>query len=299
MTQFHRQPVMAPVDFSGSSLHAARVARAIAESDQHLTLVHVSLDFDLVVPSHNWVSGVPVDTDQERLERLRVWRDDNDLGDVSMAVRSGDPGTEVCKLADEQQTQLIVIASHGRHGLKRFLLGSVAERIIRHCHCSVLVLHRDDDQPVSDVGAADWLPRKKILVPIDFSESSSQAIDAALEVAESPSDIEVVNVIAPLDDPVLIGSVVMTDETHLAGRQEHLERYLKEHGYGAVQARAFLGDPGTVIVERAAEVETDLIVIPSHGYRGLQRLVLGSTTERVVRHAAAPVLILRRPDAEA
>ena len=59
-----------------------------------------------------------------------------------------------------------------------------------------------------------------------------------------------------------------------------------------------IGDPGISIANYAEEVKADLVVIPSHGYHGLHRLVLGSTTERVIRHCHSPVLVLRRHDAE-
>ncbi|MEQ9407414.1 MAG: universal stress protein [Fuerstiella sp.] len=298
MTEFHTKPVLVPVDYSIPSRNAACIARSVAESDQDVTLLHVALDFDLVVPSRSWVSDIPPDTEADRVERLKAWRDDNELGDVRVQVRVGDPGTEVCKAAEELGTRLIVMSSHGHHGLKRLLLGSVAERILRHCHCSALVLHRDDDHPEVIEHPEEWFPRKRVVVPVDFSESSRLAVEVALQAADAPSSVDVINVVPHMDDPVLIGSTVMTDEDRRAGREDHLKQWLADHGYGSLRRHVLTGDAGTVIVNHAAGVKAELIVMPSHGYHGLKRLVLGSTTERVLRHALTPVLVIRRTDAD-
>ena len=295
MQKFHPTSVLVPIDYSVSSLRAAETARSLTD-DVNITLIYVGLDFDLVVPSHNWSTDAPGNTPVRHQERLREWRDDNGLGAVNTRVEFGDPGTEVCKVAEELKTQLVVLPSHGRHGLKRLLLGSVAERIVRHCDCSVLVLRRDADE--SDVAEAHGFPKSSVLVPIDFSASSQHAIDSALETAERPEAVHVLNVVYELEDPTLIGNQVVTDDTRRAGRQEYLERWLAEHGYKGIQAKVTTGDPGIMIVDYAESLGAGLIVMPSHGYHGLKRLVLGSTTERVIRYATSPVLVLRRHDAE-
>ena len=175
MNALRRKPVLVPVDYSDSSLHAAAVARTAAE-DGDVTLVHVVPDLDLIAPSHNWVSDIPRETDAERLNRLREWSESHKLDGVGLRVETGDPGTEVCRVAEESGTQLIVVPSHGRHGLKRLLLGSVAERIVRYCDCSVLVLRRPEDDSVDPGAVEPFFPRKKVVVPIDFSESSLPTI---------------------------------------------------------------------------------------------------------------------------
>jgi nucleotide-binding universal stress UspA family protein len=66
------------------------------------------------------------------------------FADVTFDVRVGPPGHEICSYAKETDSDMIVVSSHGNHGLKRFLLGSVAEAVIRHAHVPVLVLRRTD-----------------------------------------------------------------------------------------------------------------------------------------------------------
>ena len=296
---FHRKPVLVPTDYSTASLRAVEVARSVAESDSDITVIHVAHDYDLTIPAHTWGADTLPDHDPEReLVRLRLWANDNNLGDVKLEVRMGDPGTQVCQVADEGSCQLIVVPSHGRHGMKRVLLGSVAERIIRHCHCSVLVLRRGSESGSVLALPEHWFPRKQVVVPIDFSQSSLVAIETALEVTDDRVNIDVVSVIPALDNALLIGSQMIDDEDRRANRQEYLERYLAEHGYSTMQAHVLTGDPGTMVAKHAADVRSDLIVMPSHGRHGLHRLVLGSTTERVLRHSESPVLVLHRQDAD-
>lgn len=297
MGSFHRSPVLVPIDYSVPSLQAAKTARTVA-ADQDIMLVHVALDVDLVVPAHNWLSDVPPMTEEDHLKQLSEWSHDSQLGDVHLKVRHGDPGTEVCDVAEELGTQLIVVSSHGRHGLKRLLLGSVAERIIRHCDCSVLVLRRGEESSAETDLSGNFFPRKKVVVPIDFSESSVPTVETALQTADSPADVDVLNVVNELSDPKLIGSDVITADSRRTGRQDYLNSWLHENGFHDVQGHVVTGDPGIMTVDYADHVNADLIVMPSHGYHGLARLTLGSTTERVLRYARQPVLVLRRHDAE-
>ena len=191
-----------------------------------------------------------------------------------------------------------MLPSHGRHGLERVLLGSVAERIIRHCECSVLVLRRGEDSGAALELPNHWCPKKRVVVPVDFSQSTDATLDVALELVDDRPNIDVINVIPSFEDPIMIGSTVLTDEDRRANRQEALEKYLAEHGYSGMSAHTIIGNSGTEIAEYANGIKADLVVMPSHGYHGLHRLVLGSTTERVIRYSNSPVLVLRRHDAE-
>ncbi|MCA9004456.1 MAG: universal stress protein [Planctomycetaceae bacterium] len=137
---------------------------------------------------------------------------------------------------------------------------------------------------------------KNILVPVDFSESSLEAIKKAILISEDASTVTVVHVMVPLDlvsPGVLFGG--LTDEK----RTEHVNKLAKEefakHQIEGVTFDTLVGDPGIKIADYAKDHSTDLIVIPSHGYTGITRLALGSVAERVLRHAPCPTLVLRQP----
>ena len=299
MTVFHRQPVLVPTDYSEASLRAIRVAKSIAGADSDVTVIYVAQDFDLTLHPLTWTSGPMPDYQQDRLlAALRKWSEEHELGNVNLVVRIGDPGMRVCEFAAEAHIRLIVVPSHGRHGVSRLLLGSVAERIIRHCHCSVLVLRRTSVSDSEPGLAGSWFPRKRVIVPVDFSDASQMAIETALDVAEHRDQIDVVTVLPEWNDIPFYSAEAPSDDVRRRNCDEHMKRYLTEHGYGSLRGHILIGDPGTMIVQHAGSVDADLIVMPSHGRHSVKRWVLGSTTERVLRHSDKPVLVLRAAAAD-
>ena len=139
-----------------------------------------------------------------------------------------------------------------------------------------------------------WLPRRSVVVPVDYSDESFQAVDLAVTLVSDPSHLHVIHVLPYLipTEPGVIWSTV--DDT---GRMEHareaLETRLSEAGHKGIDICVEFGDPGQQIAEFAQRQDADLIVLPSHGRTGLNRLLIGSVAERVVRLAHCPVLVLR------
>jgi nucleotide-binding universal stress UspA family protein len=144
-----------------------------------------------------------------------------------------------------------------------------------------------------------WLPKNCVVVPVDFSDVSARAISTALEMVDNPSAVHLLHVLFPLDNvsPGIVWSE-LDDQTREHAVREHFDKFLAKKNISGVTVNVQFGDPGTVIADYADELGADLIVIPSHGYHGVKRFVLGSVAERVIRHANCPVLVLRRDDAE-
>ena len=296
MAEFQPTPIVVPTDLSSAAVAAVQTARHVAKSDEDVIVVYVGLDHELVAPADVWGMGeIAQENTEDRRRFLKNWVAKNQLGDVRQEVRSGDPGLEICKLATEQSSPLIVIPSHGRKGLSRLLLGSVAERVIRHADCSVLVVRRHED---SELEEGAWLPRKRVIVPVDLSESTELAIETALQLVADPQHLGIVNAVYTISDTLVAGSIAVSQDDVAQNRRECLLRYLESHGWSDLNTHILFGEPGMAIAEYADEKNADLIVMPSHGFHGLNRLLLGSTTERVLRHSKAPILVLRRFDAE-
>ncbi len=144
-----------------------------------------------------------------------------------------------------------------------------------------------------------WLPRQKVIVPIDFSDTSMDAIPVAVELASSTADVHVLHVLVPLEglSPGVVWGEV-TDQSRETAVRDSFAKQAAKLNLPETRFDVRFGDPGTEITNYAKQVGADLIVIPSHGYGGLQRFVLGSVAERVIRHAECEVLVLRRSDAE-
>ena len=199
----------------------------------------------------------------------------------------------VVDYADEEDVDLIVMGTHGRRGLRRLLLGSVAEEVLRTANCPVLTVRGTDSSKSIE-------PIQRILVPFDFSDDSESALTAARDLAATfGSHIDLVHVVTP---PIAAGPVGMPlsgpvyyDIT--SDLETSLGRRAAEAADSevAVESHVLTGVPGQRITQLAEDLGSDLIVIGSHGLTGLRHFLLGSVAERVVRTAECPVLVLRRP----
>jgi nucleotide-binding universal stress UspA family protein len=142
--------------------------------------------------------------------------------------------------------------------------------------------------------AMSWLPKNRVIVPVDFSENSLSAVDTALQLVAKPEDVTVVHVLQDMS-PLEPGETWNTidAQTRIRHAMTALRERLQGDAYARVTFDVLLGDPGHEIADLAEREKAELIVLPSHGRRGLRRLLIGSVAERVVRLAHCPVLVLR------
>ncbi len=140
-----------------------------------------------------------------------------------------------------------------------------------------------------------WLPRKTIVVPIDFSDDSFVALDTAQELIDDPSHLHLIHVLPIItpNDPGVIWEMI-DDQSRAVHAEEALRKKLAHQTADGAQVAIRFGDPGHQIVDYAQEVHADLIALSSHGQSGLTRLLLGSVAEKVVRLARCPVLVLKK-----
>ena len=144
------------------------------------------------------------------------------------------------------------------------------------------------------------LKRDVIVAPVDFSDATDQILDVAVELAEGEmSRLRLVHVLTPLESlaPGMVWGELPLDDRERKIR-EHAAGYFADKGLAGARFDVRLGHPAHEICEYAVAEKADLIVLASHGYHGIKRFLLGSVAELVLRHAACPVLILRRPDAD-
>ena len=198
----------------------------------------------------------------------------------------GSPRDEIAHTAARENCQLIVMASHGRSGPARWLLGSVAEGVLRQTPCPVLLV-RPSSSPRSTFG--------HVLVPIDGSQASREVAhklgpylspDARLTLLRSTGT-------------VLYASAVAIDAKVV---QEYLVSLATDLGAIDVEGvspeiEVVDGDAALAILDYSQEQECDLIAMSTHGRSGFRRFMLGSVTEKVARSAPCPVLVF--PGSEA
>ena len=142
MSYFPKRLVVVPVDFSPESLAALEVGLALVDTPQHLHVVHVLIDITPLEAGEVWGVMDPQARIEQTQRLLREKLADAKYSGVHTAVLLGEPAHGIANYAQEKHAELIVIPSHGRTGITRLLIGSVAERVVRLAHCPVLVLRK-------------------------------------------------------------------------------------------------------------------------------------------------------------
>jgi nucleotide-binding universal stress UspA family protein len=206
---------------------------------------------------------------------------------VHTTVRLGDPASAIVHLGREIKPNLIIMATHGRSGLERTILGSVTDKVVRASSAPVLVL-RPCERKVERFHT--------VLVPMDGTQGGTSALATALPLAtDIGARLVLVRAVAPPPSPLF--SQTLRPGTLQQGKLyvEHVASRLRQRGM-SVEARGVIGQPGTAIVALAEDTDADLIVMSTHGRRGPTRSILGSVADEVVRHSRRPVLLVTRSD---
>lgn len=207
---------------------------------------------------------------------------------VRTLLREGDPPAAILETAREMGSDLIVLGTYGRRGLNRMLMGSVTAQVISRSPVDVLVVKR----PCSECKGE----YPSILVPFDGSDFSKRALVQASRLAKVDNAKVTVLYSIPRYEEMI--GFLKTESIRQSLAQEagkilvEASQLASIHGV-TVQTEIAEGPAAARIVEKAAKAEIDLIAMGSHGYQGVNRALLGSTAERVITHAACPVLVVR------
>ena len=287
--------ILAPVDFSKPCLHGLAAAVSLARrSGAKLTLLHVVKH--LPHGSHVVLDAAGLRQEWERpaREKLADFVQTHVPTDVPVqqVVREGKPFDVIVREAAEQGCDLIVTATHGYTGLAHVLIGSTAERIVQHAACPVLVVRGR-----GETHAAELAPRW-ILVPTDFSENSRRAFPLASALAaEFGAKIILAHVKPgiPMTGEIPLNFTQQQIDAIHAQAETRLRKFRSEHFGEELDTTTLVleGEAHQCLVKAIASDDPGLIVIATHGHTGWEHALIGSTAERVVRHAPCPVLVVR------
>ena len=299
--------VLCPVDFSDFSRHALAQAVVIARwYDATLTVFHAYAAGPppVLLSSYGMVPLEPVhappspETHATVVAELQRFTDGIGASDVQMRFEAR-PGAVVRAILDEAKSlsaDLIVLGTHGRGGVDRLVLGSVAEKILRKAPCPVLTV----PPPVSAPTADALLLFKRILCPLDFSESSMKALDYGLSLAqEADAQLLLLHVIEGVPDmahwkqpnALLLSYLQASEAEALVQLRAAVPK--EAHTWCNSEELLATGKAYREILRVARERDVHLIVMGVHGRSPLDLMLLGSTTNQVVRAATCPVLTLR------
>ncbi|MGZ8478938.1 MAG: universal stress protein [Candidatus Binatia bacterium] len=218
-------------------------------------------------------------------------------GNVTCTVEKDRAEEAIIGNAGADGGTLIAMATHGRSGMDRFLLGSVTEKVLRGSANPLVLVRAKEEAKTS--GEA---PFKSIIVPLDGSELAESVIPLAVTMAQK-LDLEVVLFRAyhmPYnayggDDGYMVNYDELIDSVRDEAK-EYLDKKVAEVtklGVAKVSALSKEGFAGDEIIALGHKTPDGLIAMCSHGRSGVKRWVLGSVTENVVRHSDAPVLVVR------
>jgi nucleotide-binding universal stress UspA family protein len=214
-------------------------------------------------------------------------------------VKQGDPKSVIVDEALRMNADLVILGSRGHSGVTRFLLGSVAETVVRSAACSVEVVRvREREEP-------DVYRGTRILLATDGSESSE---NAARSIAARPwlpgSEVNVVSVVELIVPPLhttLFDSDAMEVSraeamTHAQQAIMSAEKIITAAGLKVTETILLpVASVKELILHEAEKWDADLIVLGSHGRHGLERFLIGSVSEAVARNAKCSVEVIRRP----
>ena len=231
----------------------------------------------------------------ELVEKAAKRARDRGVGTVT-AVTRGEPHQEIVDYANDRGVDMIVMPTHGRRGIGRFLLGSVTERVVRQADVPVLTLH-----PYADDSRVEH-PYRNVLVPTDGSVCADHALETGIEIAaDEGAALHFLSVV----ETAALGADVRS-ELQIDSLEGRAHRIVDEAAESATEAGI---DSPTTAVQFASSIpkavrsyvdehDIDLLVLGTHGRTGFDRYVLGSVSEKLVRTSPVPVLTVREPARE-
>ena len=283
--------ILVPTDFSPFADHALAYARAFAkQTGGAIHCVHV---VDSRAVEGGGVEGVYINRadldatlqavkEHAEAKMEHVVLKDHLLGvEVTPHVLVGAPAKDIAALATEIGADLIVIATHGRSGLDRLLLGSTCDKLIRSSPVPVLVVKHPEHEFVTADGGEMTLG--KILVPCDFSDFSRAAVPVAADLCRKFGATLVLEHVVDtwLDYPEFAPQIEMNNSPHLAkAAQESLDKLACEQERVETIATVRAGVPHRLLAQTIEKENIDLVVMATHGRSGLAHVLLGSVTER-------------------
>ncbi len=277
--------IFAPTDLSDSDIPALGYARLLADRfTAKLTVMYtdpIAYPVDLAGPSQALFVAPPADHEK----KLRAAVEEHAAkaivgGRYDIYVTVGQPVAAILAGAEDRKADLIVMATHGRRGWRRALLGSVTEGVLHASRCPVLTVATQIPRPGPQPAAIT-----NIVCPINFSDVARDSLQAAVRLAEVfRARLTVVHVVEPQNaiDP-------LADE-------EKVRLWAAADVQGVYSCRELVmrGGAAERVLDCADDIGADLLVIGAQQRLFRDTTVIGTTTERLIRFAGCPVLVVAR-----
>lgn len=208
--------------------------------------------------------------------------------DAQSLLCEGDPHEAIIDVAREKKANLIVLGTYGRRGLNRLLMGSVTSQVVVNSPVDVLIVKKPCTECTGEY--------KSILVPFDGSVSSQLALNRACHLSRiSEAEINVVYVIPRYEEMVGFFKSESIKKSLFDEAQKIIDTGKRIAAKNSVTVKTEIGEGHAAeqVIETAKRSKNDLIVMGSHGYRGVNKAIIGSTAERVIMNASCPILVVK------
>lgn len=217
---------------------------------------------------------------------------------ASPLIVEGDPAYEILNFSQENNIGLIAISTHGRTGISRWALGSIANKVLQKSHIPLYL--------VRSKGIEEVLEERKlrrILIPLDGSPFAEGVVPFAEEIAAGVSEIILLRVIEPFRLPQVpsfyVSNLEKIEKDYRDNAERETEQYLNKY-YIALQEKGIKvssvrlhGSPSEIILKYARDNPVDLIAISTHGYSGVTRWAFGSVASKIIEESTKPLLLIR------
>ncbi|HWF59889.1 MAG TPA: universal stress protein [Nitrospira sp.] len=278
--------ILFATDFSACAHQAEAYGAFLAKAyEATVTILHV-----LEIYEGAYVTTVqdPNETNA-RLDEI-VRRLAQPAGRIGYQQRAGIPDTIICETAQEVRADLIVLGTHGRTGLRHVLLGSTAERVLNIAPCPVLTIRKHGQVEGHD--PTKPIQFKQIAVPIDFSDCSLNALEYGVQIVKDfGSFLTLLHCLEPLSygSDLTFGHAAEENHHRVAAQLNLAADRIQAQG-ASVHTVVRGGLPADSILDFIDSSGCDLVVMGTHGRRGLAHFMKGSVAEAVLRRASCPVL---------
>jgi nucleotide-binding universal stress UspA family protein len=220
---------------------------------------------------------------------------------VSTAVLDGtplsSPAAHILRQGEEDSAALVGMCSHGRSGINRWVLGSVADEVVHASASPVLVIRAKEKEDV-----VTEVKLETIIVPLDESPLAEQVLPHAASLAQALGlKVILARVTPPVEgsnlyqeySPPNLEEICRDIDGRAAEYLRQVGQKLHEQGVPVVEERLLHGDPASVIIDLAQSTPNNLVAMTTHGRSGIGRWLLGSIADRVIRYGGDPVLLIR------
>lgn len=283
--------ILCPID--GSEGTEVALEHALDVAADHGATIHVLYVADTTLDSVTQIHGEVIDTlEQEGEDVVRAATDRAEGRGIPVVseVLQGEPYSTIVDYADSQAVDLIVLPTQGRRGLERIVLGSTTERVVRHATVPVLTI-----QP-TDEGAIRY-PYEDVLIPTDGSDCARKALSIGVDVArDGDARLHLLSVITTRSLGVDVRSDLIKQELEASTERILAEaaEYAEDAGLEPASSTVEYGQAiHKTIRSYIDEHEIGLVVVGTHGRTGLERYMLGSVTDYLIRTSPVPVLTVR------